>query len=269
MPSFFPHINQSESHQLADWLFLREYITQDPALKRATELYRQRLAVGKKFADEMKPSFPAITTSALMDGYGRKLENFMKPTFKIALDFDHVKKQDLERYLQLVRQDPHTLVEYVTVSGKGFRVICSYKAHPDLETTILELFDLMVHKAMDYYTRLLGFAPDKQCTDITRCAGLCYDPDAFFRWEGVPFEVGVPELKMLFAQRTIEAKQAKRQAKRKQKMAKINDPSMSSQGAPTIEEAITHIQQLLSQWGHVFESGRHNDYVCHFAVSIR
>lgn len=265
MPSFFPHINQSESHQLADWLFLREYITHDPALKRATELYRQRLTVGKKFADEMKPTFPAITTSALMDGYGRKLENFWKPTFKIALDFDHVKKQDLERYLQLVRQDPHTLAEYITVSGKGFRVICSYKAHPDLETTILELFDLMVHKAMDYYTHLLGISPDKQCTDITRCTGLCYDPDAFFRWEGVPFEVGVPEMKMLFAQRTVEAKQAKRNAKRKQKMAKINAPSMSSQGAPTIEEAIPHIQQLLSQWGHVFESGRHNDYVCHFA----
>ena len=265
LPSFFQQINQSENHQLSSWLYLQEYITKDPVLKRATEIYRQRLALGKKFADEMKPTMPAITVSALMDGYGRKLENFLKPTFKLQLDFDHVKKQDLERCIQLVRQDPHTLVEYITVSGKGFRIICGYKPFTEADVTILELFDLMIHKAMDHYTHLLGITPDKQCIDITRCAGLCYDPDAFFRWDGALFEVGVPELKTLFNKRTMEKRTAKRKAQKKMRSQKSAAPTMSSYGAPTMQEASSHIQQLLGLWGYTFEPGRHNEYVWHFA----
>ena len=46
--------------------------------------------------------------------------------------------------------------------------------------------DYTLQKAMAYYTQLLGIAPDKQCVDITRCAGLAYDPDAYFRWDAEP-----------------------------------------------------------------------------------
>ena len=42
----------------------------------------------------LKPS-RAITVSALMDGYGRQLADFLKPTYMFQLDFDHVKKEDM------------------------------------------------------------------------------------------------------------------------------------------------------------------------------
>ena len=95
MPSYFPCIKSSESHPLADWLYLKSVITSSPELRMMTETYRKRLAISKQFADQYKPEMPAITVSALMDGYGRQLANFLKPTYMFQLDFDHVKKEDM------------------------------------------------------------------------------------------------------------------------------------------------------------------------------
>ena len=92
MPSYFPCIKSSESHPLADWLYLKSVITSSPELRMMTETYCKRLAISKQFADQYKPEMPAITVSALMDGYGRQLADFLKPTYMLQLDFDHVKK---------------------------------------------------------------------------------------------------------------------------------------------------------------------------------
>ena len=94
MPSYFTCIKSSESHPLADWLYLKSVITSSPELRMMTETYRKRLAISKQFADQYKPEMPAITVSALMDGYGRQLANFLKPTYMLQLDFDHVKKEE-------------------------------------------------------------------------------------------------------------------------------------------------------------------------------
>lgn len=94
MPSYFPCIKSSERHPLADWLYLKSVITSSPELRMMTETYRKRLAISKQFADQYKPEMPAITVSALMNGYGRQLADFLKPTYMLQLDFDHVKKEE-------------------------------------------------------------------------------------------------------------------------------------------------------------------------------
>lgn len=55
MPSYFPCIKSSESHPLADWLYLKSVITSSPELRMMTETYRKRLAISKQFADQYKP----------------------------------------------------------------------------------------------------------------------------------------------------------------------------------------------------------------------
>lgn len=160
MPSYFPCIKSSESHPLADWLYLKSVITSSPELRMMTETYRKRLAISKQFADQYKPEMPAITVSALMNGYGRQLADFLKPTYMFQLDFDHVKKENMEQLIQLVRGDSHTMVEYITVSGRGFRVFCAYHPVDDDDISVLELFDAVLQKAMAYYTQLLSIAPD-------------------------------------------------------------------------------------------------------------
>ena len=52
MPSYFPSIKSSESHPLADWLYLKSVITSSPELRMMTETYRKRLAISKQFADQ-------------------------------------------------------------------------------------------------------------------------------------------------------------------------------------------------------------------------
>ena len=267
MPSYFPCIKSSESHSLADWLYLKSVITSSPELRMMTETYRKRLAISKQFADQYKPEMPAITVSALMNGYGRQLADFLKPTYMLQLDFDHVKKEDMEQLIQLVRGDSHTMVEYITVSGRGFRVFCAYHPVDDDDISVLELFDAVLQKAMAYYTQLLGIAPDKQCVDITRCAGLAYDPDAYFRWDAEPFALGPKDLKPLYTKKALQAKySAKQNAKSGKRSTKVKEQAKSSdKGAPTIEEAASHIKEQLDLWGYRFEPEHHNEYVWHFA----
>ena len=267
MPSYFPCIKSSESHPLADWLYLKSVITSSPELRMMTETYRKRLAISKQFADQYKPEMPAITVSALMNGYGRQLADFLKPTYMLQLDFDHVKKEDMEQLIQLVRGDSHTMVEYITVSGRGFRVFCAYRPVDDDDISVLELFDSVLQKAMAYYTQLLGIAPDKQCVDITRCAGLAYDPDAYFRWDAEPFALGPKDLNPLYTKKALQAKySARRNAKGGKRSSKVKEEAKSNdKGAPTIEEAASHIKELLDLWGYRFEPEHHNEYVWHFA----
>ena len=53
MPSYFPCIKSSESHPLADWLYLKSVITSSPEFRMMTETYRKRLAISKQFADRI------------------------------------------------------------------------------------------------------------------------------------------------------------------------------------------------------------------------
>lgn len=264
MPSYFKSLKTTESHPLISWEYLMKFITSDPMLKIYTETYRKRLAVSKKFADAYKPEGPGITISAQMDGYGKQLANFLKPTLFMMLDFDHLDEEQMKECKEKLAHDPYVFIEYTTVSGQGIRIFCRYAELIDDDVTILELFDLMIHKAMDYYTQLLGVKPDKACTDITRCAGLAYDPNAIFHPDAHGFFLESADYKKLYTKKANEAKYSKRNAHRKPKASATADSNNGNPKAPTIDEALPHILSLLEQWGYKFEPGSHNDFVLNF-----
>ena len=259
MPSFFKSLTTSESIPLPDWLFLAEQIRTSTQLQAYTELYRKRLAISKQYADELKPSAPAITTSIVADGYGRKLANIVKPTYKLLIDIDKVPAARMEETARLICSDEHTLLAHKTVGGRGYHIICRYEPFDDEDVSMLELFSVMTGKAMRYYADLLGIMPDKACCDITRCAGLAYDPDVYLNTDAIPFGLSACDLKALYTQK------AKAERKGKRRTAKKSATKGSAaKGAPSMEEAAEHIKNLLAQWGYVFEPGYHNEYVCHF-----
>lgn len=267
LPSYVQSIQSSENHPVASWESVKKFITEDPIVKNLTLLYRQRLQVSKSFADELKPKCPAITISAQMDGYGRKLTNFVKPTLKLMVEFDTVPGDQMEHIKQLIVKDEHTMVVHRSISGRGFHIFCKYSPSDNEDIAILDLFHLMLEKAQSYYEHLLGLECDKACADITRCAGLAYDLEAFFNWQSVPFSLDNGDLKKFYTQKAVEAKSIKRTAKRKAKREQQDGKQMA---AITIEEAAPHIKELLKQWGYDFEPGRHNEYVCHFGkVCVR
>ncbi len=260
MPSYFKSLTTSESIPLPDWNFLLDSVRKSQQLKAYTELYRKRLAISKRYADELKATAPAITASILVDGYGRKFENIVKPTYKFLIDIDKVPSGKMEQIGKLIKGDDHTLFANKTVGGRGYHIICRYEPLDDEDITVLELFEVMIGKAMRYYAELLGIMPDKACIDITRCAGLAYDPDAYLNTAAIPFTLCTLDLKALYTKKAkAEHKGKKRNAP---KAAPKNAPA---KGAPTMDEAANHIKDLLAAWGYVFEPGHHNDYVVNFA----
>lgn len=259
LPSFFYAIASSESRPLTSWEELERIITKDPLTQARTLEYRQRLAISKQLAQEVKIQMPGITVAALMDGYGKEMRNIKKVLRNIALDYDHMDAQLMEECIRKAKADPHTKVLFVTASGRGFRIIASYDSVDDDELSALELFEANLQKVMEYYNALLGITADDKCTDITRMCGLAYDSHAYFNWNALTFSLNLKDLKKLYTKKALQAKYAKRTRKKpSQKMILL------AKGVPSMEQAAEKILKMMADQGYVFESKLHNGYVCHF-----
>ena len=148
----------------------------DAMTQNRTELYRKQLPISKTLADGTKIMMPGITASALMDGQGKQIGNITMPTYWIAVDIDKIPADKMETVILKADADPHVMARYITASGQGLRLLCKYLPIEDEEVTVVELFDVMVRKAMGYFSRLLGVPADDKCCDITRMCGLALQP---------------------------------------------------------------------------------------------
>lgn len=264
MPSFFWTIASSEGHQLINKDELVRIIKFDEMTKNHTELYRKQVPISKALADNTKLMMPGITASALMDGQGKQVANILKPTYWLAVDIDKIPDVKMQEVIAKADNDPYVMARYVTASGHGLRILARYKPFDDPEVTAVELFDVVVRKAMDYFSILLGVPADEKCCDITRMCGLAHDPTAYFCWNSKPFELDTKDIKRLYFKKSMAEKYERRSSRRikpSQKMVSL------AKHIPTIDEAAASIEKLLETWGKAFEPSRHNDYVYNFGLT--
>lgn len=264
MPSFFWTIASSEGHQLINKDELVRIIKFDEMTKNHTELYRKQVPISKALADNTKLMMPGITASALMDGQGKQVANILKPTYWLAVDIDKIPDEKMQEVIAKADKDPYVMARYVTASGHGLRILARYKPFDDPEVTAVELFDVVVRKAMDYFSILLGVPADEKCCDITRMCGLAHDPTAYFCWNSKPFELESKDIKRLYFKKSMAEKYERRSSRRikpSQKMVSL------AKHIPTIDEAAPAIEKLLETWGKAFEPSRHNDYVYNFGLT--
>lgn len=264
MPSFFWTIASSEGHQLINKDELVRIIKFDEMTKNHTELYRKQVPISKALADNTKLMMPGITASALMDGQGKQVANILKPTYWLAVDIDKIPEEKMQEVIAKADKDPYVMARYVTASGHGLRILARYKPFDDPEVTAVELFDVVVRKAMDYFSILLGVPADEKCCDITRMCGLAHDPTAYFCWNSKPFELESKDIKRLYLKKSMAEKYERRSSRRRkpsQKMVSL------AKHIPTIDEAAASIEKLLETWGKAFEPSRHNDYVYNFGLT--
>lgn len=264
LPSFFWTIASSEGHQLINKDELVRIIKFDEMTKNHTELYRKQVPISKALADNTKLMMPGITASALMDGQGKQVANIQKPTYWLAVDIDKIPDEKMQEVIEKADKDPYVMARYVTASGHGLRILARYKPFDDPEVTAVELFDVVVRKAMDYFSILLGVPADEKCCDITRMCGLAHDPTAYFCWDSKPFELESKDIKRLYFKKSISEKYERRSSRRRkpsQKMVSL------AKHIPTIDEAAPAIEKLLETWGKAFEPSRHNDYVYNFGLT--
>lgn len=264
MPSFFWTIASSEGHQLINKDELVRIIKFDEMTKNHTELYRKQVPISKALADNTKLMMPGITASALMDGQGKQVANILKPTYWLAVDIDKIPEEKMQEVITKADKDSYVMARYVTASGHGLRILARYKPFDDPEVTAVELFDVVVRKAMDYFSILLGVPADEKCCDITRMCGLAHDPTAYFCWNSKPFELESKDIKRLYFKKSMAEKYERRSSRRRkpsQKMVSL------AKHIPTIDEAAPAIEKLLETWGKAFEPSRHNDYVYNFGLT--
>lgn len=264
MPSFFWTIASSEGHQLINKDELVRIIKFDEMTKNHTELYRKQVPISKALADNTKLMMPGITASALMDGQGKQVANILKPTYWLAVDIDKIPDEKMQEVIAKADKAPYVMARYVTASGHGLRILARYKPFDDPEVTAVELFDVVVRKAMDYFSILLGVPADEKCCDITRMCGLAHDPTAYFCWNSKPFELESKDIKRLYFKKSMAEKYERRSSRRRkpsQKMVSL------AKHIPTIDEAAASIEKLLETWGKAFEPSRHNDYVYNFGLT--
>lgn len=264
LPSFFWTIASSEGHQLINKDELVRIIKFDEMTKNHTELYRKQVPISKALADNTKLMMPGITASALMDGQGKQVANILKPTYWLAVDIDKIPDEKMQEVIAKADKDPYVMARYVTASGHGLRILARYKPFDDPEVTAVELFDVVVRKAMDYFSILLGVPADEKCCDITRMCGLAHDPTAYFCWNSKPFELESKDIKRLYFKKSMAEKYERHSSRRRkpsQKMVSL------AKHIPTIDEAAASIEKLLETWGKAFEPNRHNDYVYNFGLT--
>lgn len=174
-----------------------DMIRSDEKLKACTESYR--LTSNKTF----KESCPAFAVACLFEG-GKGQRDVKAFTGLSLVDLDHViagseplTPADTSRLAQLkdkICADPHTLMCYITASGRGLRIIYAYETSNMLSLSALKKYYVHAFEiGNEYYAQLLegmlGEPPDGKCKNFTRLSGMAHDPDVFFRPEATPFSL--------------------------------------------------------------------------------
>lgn len=208
------------------------YRTLLAGLDRAAEQGDEEAAARiKAEAGRLKCTCPAIVCQVRLEG-GKDRSSIRGYTGYVMVDFDHVPADRLAAAVEAVKADPHTFVAYVTVSGRGLRVIARVEGAVDEEGYHVAWLTVNEH-----YKRLTGLDYDTQCSNATRLCGLAWDPQAVYR----------PQAQPIKPDPTLDRKQARR-----------------GKGAGRPARAATvarQVRQMVEADGACYADTRRNDYV--------
>ncbi|MBQ8867782.1 MAG: virulence protein E [Bacteroidaceae bacterium] len=218
-----------------------EIIRNDEKLCYRTRQHRIALKQNgdPKASTSLKSASPCIAVAVRFDG-GKRREHIVGWTGLSLVDIDHVEEGDIPALMEKVRSDVHTLLAYVTISGRGVRILYRWIL-PEGETMNEERptdkANMMRYEAAfkagnDHYSLLLGAETDRQCKNPTRLCGLAHDPDAYYNPDATPFEVSLP------------------QTKKRKSIEKV-----------PLTRALPVVKAELEEAGIAYKPGHHNEYI--------
>lgn len=247
---FFKSSNPSRFHSLRDtrpepttWQVLFKEIT-NSTHTAATRHYRAHLATlsdieatgdaqqleqWKLTKSNMKNAQPAFIPSVLLEG-GRTYAHVKGFTGFIMVDIDGIPPERFAAILTLVKEDIHSFLVYVTISGCGIRVI----SHVEGGVTKAN-YRMVWEWVNDHYARLCGVEIDGQCKNATRMSVLCHAPEALLRPEASSFHTSG--------------------------MKPREKPKRGTAVTVTAERAYKIIRAQLEEEGIAYAPGSYNDYV--------
>ncbi len=103
-----------------------EIIRADQRLQVLTDNHRRYRAAGDTArAEAEKNHMPCYSVAVLFSG-GKQQKHVVGYTGMSIVDLDHIPAERMGEVLAMVRNDPHTLLAYTTISGEGVRVLARY-----------------------------------------------------------------------------------------------------------------------------------------------
>ena len=177
----------------------------------------------------LKLSLPAFVCGVTLEG-GRSHRHIRAYTACCMADFDHVPPERFDEMYARIAADPHTLLAYPTVSGRGIRVVARVTGEVDAKT-----YNVAWTAVNEYYARLTGLAYDRQCSNATRMSALCHAPEAVCRPDAQPVEF----------------------TPRRKAPTALKKPGRK----PTAAKAEAEVRRLVEEEGGRYEPSRHNDYI--------
>lgn len=169
-------------------------IREDATVKEHTEKFRYLNSLprqDKRECERVKHGTPCFAVAVRFDG-GKQEKHICGWTGLTLADFDHLPPERLEELKALAAKDEHTLLAYVTISGRGLRILSRVTLPEEQEGMDLKRMKrhyLAAFEQMNsHYTRLLGFPADLLCKNATRLSGLAHDAQVWFNADAVAFE---------------------------------------------------------------------------------
>ena len=263
--SLFRGVHDTQPHPVT----LDELVTMirtDQSVRDLTEKHRYARSMGdEQGASRYKKMMVSFAPAARFEG-GRQQKHLTSMTGLSLVDIDHISEEDMERVLTLVREDPHTLLAYTTLSGQGVRIIARYEVPLSSPlkgggstTAMLEappllgggregaLYRTAFLTVNQYYSDLVGLPTDGQCKNIGRISTIAYDEQLHYNPEAIPFVIALEKKKPVGRPRRVEPKAAGQREKQRSKM--------------TVERCESLVLRELEQRGVVYEPGGHNRYI--------
>ena len=118
----------------------------------------------------LKSQCSAFMPQVMLDG-GRARTNITGYRPFMIVDIDHIPPEQFPKVERMVKDDEHSRLAYVTISGRGLRVIAQVEGEVD-DKNFRDAW-LTVN---EYYKRLTGLDYDSQCSTKPRISGLSWDP---------------------------------------------------------------------------------------------
>ena len=263
--SLFQSLSTSPSRAVGMEEIVR-LIQYDSDVANKTANYRKMASVmGKEKADEevKRRLVPACSVGVLFDGNGRGAANVLGFTGLALCDIDGLtpvpvttgegsENPVLDEAFAKAKSDPHTLLAYRTISGKGLRIIYRYTRETATGHIDATSWAAAFVKGNRYLADLVGHEYDAQCTDYSRLCGLAHDGDVYVNLDAEPFVITDEEI--LAANFSAEKDKGK---PRREYAAGTHTVG--------VEEAWARVETVLAGRGLTYQSGHHHDYVMHAA----
>lgn len=227
-------------------------IRYDDILRERTLQYRDIMAaMGKKTANKniKERLVHAFSVAVTFKGLGHSSEQASQWTGIAMCDIDQIDDPtDVETAFDRLTHDPHVLLMYRTISGKGLRVLYRYQREGGqrIDDTSWRAAFVCGNEQL---SSVAGYDYDKACSDYTRLSGMASDSRLYYNPEATPYTI--PD--DLIVTENCDYQEHGRPRKVYQPGTNTTEP----------EQAWQRIQSMLAEKGLLWEPHHHHDYVLH------